>query len=298
MEASGSSSFATVAATSTMKDLTDTTKERTIGCKHEASREQATGYNGILECSTCKNVYPYKEDCYWDLTLGSGCTGYSKSTTPYANMFRTALVSFFYERGWRQSFALGGFPGPCKEFEHAKDFLKPVTGGVIIDASCGTGPFSRLFIKSKLYSQVVALDFSENMLKQCNKFMKEEMISDKQQMMVKADISRLPFTSNSIDAIHAGAALHSWPSPANAVAEISRVLRPGGILVASTFMFDVVPLAIPALRIVRKYVSQYLGYNTFLSEDELEGLCKACGLVDFKCVRKGLYIMLSATKAT
>lgn len=36
-------------------------------------------------------------------------------------------------------------------------------------------------------------------------------------ILVRADISRLPFVSSSIDAVHAGAALHCWPSPSAAV---------------------------------------------------------------------------------
>lgn len=35
--------------------------------------------------------------------------------------------------------------------------------------------------------------------------------------LVRADISRLPFVSGSIDAVHAAAAIHCWPSPACAV---------------------------------------------------------------------------------
>ena len=34
---------------------------------------------------------------------------------------------------------------------------------------------------------------------------------------MRADISRLPFVSGSIDAVHAGAAILCWPSPACAV---------------------------------------------------------------------------------
>lgn len=56
----------------------------------------------------------------------------------------------------------------------AKEYLKPTVGGTIIDASCGSGLFSRLFAKSRLYSLVVALDFSENMLRQCNDFVNQE----------------------------------------------------------------------------------------------------------------------------
>lgn len=36
-------------------------------------------------------------------------------------------------------------------------------------------------------------------------------------ILVRADISRLPFESSSLDAVHAGAALHCWPSPSAAV---------------------------------------------------------------------------------
>ncbi|EES14971.1 hypothetical protein BDA96_07G133500 [Sorghum bicolor] len=250
-----------------------------------------------LECSTCKKSYPNKQD-YWDLTVSVGSIEYSESMPAATELFRTPLVSFLYERGWRQNFIWGGFPGLEREFEMAKTYLKPTFGGTIVDASCGSGLFSRLFVKSGLYSLVVALDFSENMLKQCNEYIKQENISDERLALVRADISRLPFVSGSIDAVHAGAAIHCWPSPACAVADISRVLRPGGVFVASTFVADVIPPVIPVLRIGRPYISQITGNNTFLSEVEFEDLCKACGLVDFKFVRSGFYIMFSATKAS
>nr|CAB3482898.1 unnamed protein product [Digitaria exilis] len=65
-----------------------------------------------------------------------------------------------------------------EQFETAIAYLKPTIGGTIVDASCGSGLFSRLFVKSGLYSLVVALDFSENMLKQCNEYLRQESISD------------------------------------------------------------------------------------------------------------------------
>lgn len=43
-------------------------------------------------------------------------------------------------------------------------------------------------------------------------------------------------------AVHAGAAIHCWPNPQAALAEISRVLRPGGVFVASTFLNFAAPL--------------------------------------------------------
>lgn len=61
-------------------------------------------------------------------------------------------------------------------------------------------------------------------------------------MAVRADVGRLPFATGSVDAIHAGAAIHCWPNPQAAMAEISRVLKPGGIFVASTFLTPFAPL--------------------------------------------------------
>lgn len=64
-----------------------------------------------------------------------------------------------------------------------KGYLEPVLGGNIIDASCGSGLFSRLFTKSGLFSLVVALDYSENMLKQCYSFTEQEPDFPKEYMI-------------------------------------------------------------------------------------------------------------------
>ncbi|CAA7395820.1 unnamed protein product [Spirodela intermedia] len=200
---------------------------------------------------TCRKSYPPNE-AYLDLTVSSGCKAYAEVPPLFSELFRTPLVSFLYERGWRQNFVLGGFPGPEKEFEMAKEYLKPTVGGTIIDASCGSGLFSRLFAKSRLYSLVVALDFSENMLRQCNDFVNQEGLPREGLVLVRADIGRLPFVSSSVDAVHAGAALHCWPSPSAAVSEISRVLRPGGVFVATTFILDGIFSYVPLRTVIRQ----------------------------------------------
>ncbi|KAL6296984.1 hypothetical protein ACE6H2_005126 [Prunus campanulata] len=101
------------------------------------------------------------------------------------------------------------------QFELAKDFLKPVYGGSIIDASCGSGLFSRLFPRSGLFSLVVALDYSENVLQQCYEFIQQEdNIDDKttkismllEHSSGQSCISRPSFATSSVDAVHAGAA--------------------------------------------------------------------------------------------
>ena len=56
----------------------------------------------------------------------------------------------------------------------AQDFFKPAEGGILVDVSCGSGLFTRKFAKSGTYSKVIALDFSENMLRQSYDFIKED----------------------------------------------------------------------------------------------------------------------------
>ena len=64
--------------------------------------------------------------------------------------FETPQVAFAYERGWRDSFKRAGFPGPDEETRLAMDALGDAArGGVIVDASCGSGLFSRRFLKTK-----------------------------------------------------------------------------------------------------------------------------------------------------
>ncbi|KAJ8430409.1 hypothetical protein Cgig2_025921 [Carnegiea gigantea] len=249
-----------------------------------------------FKCKTCKKVY-YGNDSYVDLTAASGAKNYSESMPLVTEFFRTPIMGFLYERGWRQNFGFGGYPGPEKEFELAKEYLKPAFGGNIVDASCGSGVFSRLFAKSGLFSVVIALDYSETMLRQCYEFVKEDLAFPKEKLiLVRADISRLPFVSGSIDAVHAGAAIHCWPSPSTAVAEISRVLRPGGVFVASTTIADGPLTLLPFRRYLRENFQQFSGVRKFLSDREPEDLCTTCGLVGFTRVRSGPYVMISATK--
>lgn len=260
------------------------------------SIEAARG--ATLECNACKKRY-YGEEVYLDLTAASGSKDYVPPMPLSTEFFRTPFMSFLYERGWRQNFGLGGYPGPEKEFEMAKGYLKPVLGGNIVDASCGSGLFSRLFAKNGMFSLVVALDYSEAMLGQCYEFVQaEESFPKENLILVRADIARLPFVSGSVDAVHAGAAIHCWPSPSTAVAEISRVLRPGGVFVATTTIADGPVTYLPFVPTFREYFAQFSGSRIFLSEGELEDLCSTCGLVDFTCVRNGFFVMISATKPT
>lgn len=117
-----------------------------------------------LCCSRCNREFPNETPSgYIDLTVAAGKAPkvYQQRFAPGTQIFRSPLVTFVYERGWRQNFAWAGFPGADVEFRYAMDYLQPAYGGTLLDVSCGSGLFSRRFLKSRKFGAVIASDFSE-----------------------------------------------------------------------------------------------------------------------------------------
>ncbi|KAL5547699.1 hypothetical protein UlMin_002930 [Ulmus minor] len=247
-------------------------------------------YRSGFKCRKCDKSYSSK-DIYLDLTLTAGLREYIEVKLAGTELFRSPLVSFLYERGRRQNFNRTGFPGLDEEFKMAQDYFQSVEGGLLVDVSCGSGLFSRKFAESGTYSGVIALDFSENMLRQCYEFIKRDgTLLTANLALVRADVSRLPFPSGSVDAVHAGAALHCWPSPSNAIAEITRILQSGGIFVGTTFLQYT--SSTPA--ILRPLIDRALQSFNYLTEEEIEDVCKSCGLTSYSSKVQQSFIMFSA----
>lgn len=250
-------------------------------------------YRSGFKCGQCNKTYSSRDE-YLDLTVTAGFDSFNEVKPITTELFRSPLVSFLYERGWRQNFARSGFPGPDEEFRMAEEYFKEAEGGVLVDVSCGSGLFSRKFAKSGKYSGVIALDYSENMLRQCNEFIKKDTTFDSSTniAVVRADVSRLPFPSGSVDAVHAGAALHCWPSPTNAIAEVCRVLRSGGVFVGTTFL----RYSPSTPWMIRPFQSRILQNYNYLMQDEIKDVCKTCGLTDYEDIVQDSFIMFTARK--
>ncbi|KAL1220124.1 putative methyltransferase [Cardamine amara subsp. amara] len=250
-------------------------------------------YRSGFKCGQCNKTYSSKDE-YLDLTVTADLDDYNEVKPITTELFRSPLVSFLYERGWRQNFKRSGFPGPDEEFKMAEEYFKEAEGGVLVDVSCGSGLFSRKFAQSGKYSGVIALDYSENMLRQCNEFIKNDNTFDSSTniALVRADVSRLPFPSGSVDAVHAGAALHCWPSPTNAIAEICRVLRSGGVFVGTTFL----RYSPSTPWIIRPFQSRILQNYNYLMQDEIKDVCTSCGLTDYADYVQDSFIMFTARK--
>jgi len=270
---------------------------------------QGRGSQPRIFCKRCARSY-YTDEVYTDLTL-EGLPGaeYKERYWGGTEIFRSPLVSWVYERGWRQNFAGFGFPGPDEETRMALEYMQPAWGETVMDLSCGSGLFSRRFIKSGKFKNVIVSDFSENMLKQSAKFIAEDpSIDASKYTLVRLDAGRLPFETGSLSAIHAGAAIHCWPNASLAVAEISRVLKPGGVFVASTILNPSSGLGSIVGDDTLKPLKQLGVFGAldrfggatanfrWWSEQELREICERVGLRSWQCNRKLSFILFKVTK--
>jgi hypothetical protein len=78
------------------------------------ARLRSAIYRSGFKCLKCNKTYTSK-DIFLDLTVTSGAKEYSELKPARTELFRSPLVSFLYERGWRQNFNRSGFPGRDEE---------------------------------------------------------------------------------------------------------------------------------------------------------------------------------------
>jgi ubiquinone/menaquinone biosynthesis C-methylase UbiE len=97
----------------------------------------------------------------------------------------------------------------------------------ILDIGCGTGA---MLDELERFGRVVGADFSEEALAFCRK---RGARVDKQYRLVRADARCLPFESNSFDIVSAMDIIEHIDHDKAAMAEIYRVLKPGGRLLAT-----------------------------------------------------------------
>jgi SAM-dependent methyltransferase len=144
-------------------------------------------------------------------------------------LMRSRAVPLIYQRFWRPVAGrfLMGLTGPGTEEEHriALAMLSISPGDRVLDLACGPGNFSRDFALASGDGLVVGVDSSETML---GVAVRDNPMGNL--AYVRGDARDLPFRDGSFDAVCCFAALYLIEEPMRALAEIVRVLAPGGKL--------------------------------------------------------------------
>jgi ubiquinone/menaquinone biosynthesis C-methylase UbiE len=92
------------------------------------------------------------------------------------------------------------------------------------------------------YDRVLGCDYSESMLTEARRRINAEPKLAKRALkntkldLVRLDVGQIPMRNETVDCLHAGAAMHCWPDLDAAASEIYRVLKPGGRYFATTFL--------------------------------------------------------------
>jgi SAM-dependent methyltransferase len=101
--------------------------------------------------------------------------------------------------------------------------LRP--GGQWLDVGCGTGALSETILGAVEPREVVGIDPSEAYVAHAS-----QHLADGRARFQTGDAQALPFNAAAYDAAVAGLVLNFVPDPSRAVAEMARVVRPGGVV--------------------------------------------------------------------
>jgi SAM-dependent methyltransferase len=101
-----------------------------------------------------------------------------------------------------------------------------------LDVGCGNGAFTEVLIARCAPAEVIAVDPSEGQLAYAR-----TRPGVKSAQFQAGDAQALPFADGSFDAAVMALVITFLPDPGNAVAEMARVVRPGGWV--ATYMWDV-----------------------------------------------------------
>lgn len=114
----------------------------------------------------------------------------------------------------------------AKEGAFFLPYLRP--GMRVLDVGCGPGSITLGFAEAVGTGEVVGIDFQPSQVANAQALSAARGVLNAR--FEVADVNRLPFADGSFDAVFAHSVLGHLREPVKALAEIRRVLRPGGIV--------------------------------------------------------------------
>lgn len=133
--------------------------------------------------------------------------------------FLNRFLSMGIDQGWRRK---------------AIRRLKPIKPQSILDVATGTGDFAMMTYKMLTPQKITGIDISKGMLEVGREKVAKEKLSAYIQLM-EGDSENLPFKDNSFDAVTVSFGVRNFQNLEKGIAEMYRILKPGGKLVILEF---------------------------------------------------------------
>jgi ubiquinone/menaquinone biosynthesis C-methylase UbiE len=122
-----------------------------------------------------------------------------------------------------------------------------VPGGTVLEIGCGRGAGVEVILRQFAAAHVSGVDLDPLQIERARKRLQGKYPG--QVTLMQGDAERLPFSDANFDAVFDFGALHHVPDWQRSIAEIHRVLKPGG-----TFFFEEVTRAALQRWIYRKFL--------------------------------------------
>lgn len=211
--------------------------------------------------------------------------------TPGQRAMRFRPLVSIYEAIWRPLFtrrASGTDPGA--ETDRLIEWLEPTPGAIVLDLACGPGNTSRHLAAGIEGAPVVGLDLSVPMLEEAVERTQERSAIG----FARVGAHALPIGDDTVDVAHCAAAFYLFGDPAAVIAEVARVVGPGGRFVGMTLVAPLQPLGAVG-RTAEQAFARLSGLR-YIGAQELEEMCSAGGLRGFSTTSRGGSLLFVAGK--
>jgi 2-polyprenyl-3-methyl-5-hydroxy-6-metoxy-1,4-benzoquinol methylase len=202
----------------------------------------------------------------------------------------------YYERYWRNQFG-SDQRNKCKNFEEEPSrwnesslqivlsFCSGMLKGKVLDAGCGDGFFSNQLTFFDEVKDITGIDISEKAI---------EMALEKYPKIQfrQASLNKIPFESASFDSIVMVEVIEHLVDIDGTLEDLSRVLKPGGLLLITTTDFNWLKAVIIAMFYFEKYFYPTNPHVRFFTKSTLTEVLLAHGFKVIKYSWNGSYLGL------
>jgi SAM-dependent methyltransferase len=115
--------------------------------------------------------------------------------------------------------------------------LAPRSGDSILEVGFGNGKLVPMLLEFAPGLAYTGVDISETMLAEAEAFNRDLVEAGRVRFRL-ASVEAIPFADRSFDRAVTVNTIYFWPEPVRGLAEIRRVLRPGGVLMTAAITLD------------------------------------------------------------
>lgn len=251
-------------------------------------------YDRTVRCEPCATTYAI-EGGILDLSAGvrDGVVSDDDTADLLQRLSEMPSMGLYYEAMLRPNYLRlsgtnwGDAVTPADEDAYIADHLAD-SEGTVLDLAAGAGRWTSVIQRTVGADRLIALDMGLPMLTVLRRRLPDVPT-------VRATALNLPFADGTLGAVNCWNALQAFPDDAaEAIAEMGRVLRPGGRLTMMTFRWDTDPVG-KYFQAYQYFPSRPEGHLLF-ELDELRSWFAAAGLGLTDLSGPGTFVFITAER--